>query len=132
MTNYSNEVWNQLQQFYKDKFDTEPELVEIASVIEVLRLCASGTATWKIAKFLGLELGEVENVLDKYLGLDGWVFDLNYNPLRIYKNLEEKNLENYTDFIARCGLLQDAVVEQTYKAAELVYSLERLIDENWI
>lgn len=127
-----NELWDEIKEFYKNRFGIEPELVEIMSDLNILRLCAGGTPTWRIAKVLGLELEEVEHTLENRLEMSGWIFDISFSPLRIYKELENKNLDDFKKEVAKYASEDDVVLERMFLASEVVTKLERMLDDEWV
>ena len=106
------ETWNQVKQFYKDKFDLEPNMVELATNFDILKMCATGASNKTIADFLEIDEELVSAVIDKYLEFSGWEFDLPTNPMKLYNAGE-------VEFTAKNICEQFSV-------------LERLLNEKWI
>jgi hypothetical protein len=126
--------WDRVKQFYKDKFNIEPALVDIMSEIDVLKLCATGSSNKSISKFLDLDEEFVSETISKRLGLNGWVADLPFNPFRMYKSLGAPyDLESFRNIvIISYGYQSDLEINKMYNAAGIVVNLEKLLDEQWI
>lgn len=112
--NKQQELWTQILQFYKDKFNLEPDMVDLATNFDILKMCATGASNKTIADFLNIDEELVTNTIDKYLGFTGWEEDLKYNPYKIYTGIAEE----FSEF------------EFTLVNAVLV--LERMLDEKWV
>jgi hypothetical protein len=131
MTNSQQSVWDEVKQYYYEKFGTAPELVDIAAVFDILRLCASGSSNDSIEAFFGES--NLEELFDVYLGFTGWVSDLPFSPLQLYNSLDDKSLQNFrNEYITRYGYDNDKLIINMHNAAGLVSNLERLLDEKWI
>lgn len=128
-----SEVWKQVQQFYIDKFGATPELIEIATDFDILKMSASGSGNDKISEFLSVEEEVVASIIDMHFGFGGWKHDLEFSPLRVYKGLDTKDLESYRDvIIIQYGYQFTKKLDNMYRAAALVEKLERLLDEKWL
>lgn len=142
MTNniQQQELWEQIQQYYLDKFGIEPNLVDVMSDIDTLRLCATGSANKSIATFLGLpqegdvyQYQPIGNLLDKYFGFRGWQEDLHLNPLQYYRSLNSPDMEKFKYYVVlRYGIIDSLVIVHMYNASAIVDKLERLLDEKWV
>lgn len=128
-----HEVWNEVRDYYYKRFGIAPELVDIAPVLDILRLCASGSSNKSIAVFLGeTEMG-ISEVIDAYLGFMGWEIDLSFSPLKLYKQLNNPDEETFkNNVVLKHKYLITHDLERMYKAAAMVEKLERLFDEKWI
>ena len=83
--NESKEDYDAVKKFYIEKFNLDPELVDLNSNYSILLMCASGAGNSSIAKFLNIPEGSVELVLNEVFGFVGWKEDLEINPYKIYK-----------------------------------------------
>lgn len=108
-------VWDEIKQFYRDKFDIEPEIVDLFCDFSVLLLCVSGSSNKSISEFLDIDIDEVENVNQKYFGFGGWIKDLPINPIRLYK---EGKVGDAGEFITMI--------------CERFIELEKVLNDNWI
>ena len=131
MTN--NETWEEVKSFYRERFGTAPELVELAPILDLLRLCASGSSNKSIAKFFGETEEGLMELFDAHLGFMGWSIDLSFSPLKIYKELNFPDEDKFKHtVILRYNYLITHDLERMYESARLVERLERLFDEKWI
>lgn len=131
------ELWNQVKNYYHDKFGVEPALVDLMADYDILRLCASGSGNNRISEFLSMDLCDVEFILDRYLGFKGWTNNLIFSPLKVYSELKDKTYENFVDTIVKTkdddfAWNLNGELDHAYNSAIIVYNLERLIDEKWI
>lgn len=109
-----SEVWENVKRFYKEKFDIEPEIVDLYCDYSVLLMCATGASNQSIANFLGMERKEVAAIVNKYFDIFyGWGEDLSTNPLKMYRDGE---LIDYLEL----------------KVCEKFVELEKLLDEKWV
>jgi hypothetical protein len=128
-----SKVWNEVKDYYREKFGISPDLVDIAAVYDILNMCASGSGTPQIANFLDMEPELISHILEIHFGFTGWSSDQPFSPLAYYKKLEEKTLENFRNsVITSFGYTEDSIIKNMYTAAGLVLNLERLLDEKWI
>ena len=109
------ELWDNVKGFYKEKFDIEPEIVELFCDFSVLLLCASGSGNLSIANILDMDLDEVKLIIHSYLEFDGWEKDLEYNPLKLYKD----NILFIYD-------------KDVFQVCAKFLKLEKLLNDNWI
>lgn len=127
------ELWEQVNKFYMDKFGATPELIEIATNIDLLQMCARGASNEKIAEILELDEEVVSYIIDKYLGFMGWKTDLSFNPIKLYKELGSPEIAAFVEeVILRHGHLMNYDLKNIYMAAFMTDNLERLLDEKWI
>ncbi len=128
-----NEVWEEVRKFYIEKFGISPELVDIAPILDLLRLCASGSSNKSIAKFFDETEEGLMELFDAHLGFMGWDIDMKFSPLKLYKELDDKSLESFKDaVVTKYGYHHPWFIERLYKTASFVDKLERLFDEKWI
>lgn len=126
-------LWEQVKTFYKDKFGSSPELVDIAADYDILKMYAAGSGILSIANFLDLSNQLVTDVITRNFGFYGMDEDLNLNPLKIYKELDTKDLESFKNIIVtNYGYYPDKILDNMWTAASLVSSLERLLNDHWI
>ena len=131
--NSEHEVWEEVKSFYREKFGTAPELVEIAPILDFLRLCASGAGNESIAKFFNESEQMLMEIFDAYLGFMGWREDLHFSPLKYYKDWNLPTIEEFKDQMAmRFGNTPNNDIAHMYESARIVEKLERLFDEKWI
>lgn len=125
------ELWEYLKEFYKEKFGIEPNLVDVMSNIDILKLCATGASNGSISKTLDIDVEDIADVLDKYFAFRGWLSDLESNPLLVYKSKDFETLEEYKNFLFSTYGTFDGI-EEMYNSVVVTTMLERLLDENWI
>lgn len=127
-----DKAWEEIKTFYREKFGTAPELVELAPVVDLLRLCASGSSNKSIAKFFGeTETGLME-LFDAHLGFMGWENDLPFSPLKLYKEMGLPAQQEFADAVMLRGFKWSMDIDKMYMSVKLVERLERLFDETWI
>jgi len=128
-----SELWESVKQFYQEKFGIAPELVDVMADFYVLKLCATGASNSSIAHFLDMEVEIVGEIIDRNFGFTGWDNNLDFNPLRLYKSMNEVSKELFRDrVIEDYKYVEDAIITRMFDASALVNNLERLLDENWI
>lgn len=128
-----NDVWEEIKTFYREKFGTAPELVELAPVLDLLRLCASGSSNKSIAKFFNESETGLMELFDAHLGFMGWKQDLSFSPLKLYKELDLPDGQKFVDeVILRHGYKINMDLKNMYESARLVERLERMFNEKWI
>lgn len=126
-------LWDTVKSFYKEKFGITPELIEVASVFDLLKMCASGSNNKSIAKFLDETEMRVAEILDAYFGFMGWSRDLEFSPLKEYKELSSKNINEFRDkIVTKYGYTDNVFIRQMFNSSEIVEKLERLLNEQWV
>jgi hypothetical protein len=131
----NDDTWNQVKDFYTQKFGTSPELVDIAPVLDLLRLCASGSSNKTIAKFYGESEESLMEIFDAYFGFMGWEKDLSFSPLALYKELKSPDQSTFTDVVIQrydVNTSLSRMFVKMYESSVMVEKLERLFDEKWI
>lgn len=127
------DTWSNIKEFYTKRFGISPELVDIMSVFDILKLCASGSSNIAISKFLGETEESIMEINDAYLGFMGWKMDLDFSPLKFYKELNNPMEKEFVDsVIQKYGYKLNADLHHMYESASIVERLEKLIDEKWI
>jgi hypothetical protein len=111
------DLWDNVKGFYKEKFDIEPEIVELFCDFSVLLLCVSGSSNKSIANFLDMDIEEVRNINKKYIGFFGFDEDLPINPIRQYREDKLSYWDRNYDLLRICGRFEE---------------LEKLLNDNWI
>ena len=128
-----NSIWEEIKTFYREKFGTAPEMVDVAADFDILKLSASGSGNKQISEFLDCDTDLVGNIIESHFGFRGWISDLGFSPLKIYKGLDTKDLESFRNtVIISYGYFPNAMVEGMHSASGLVEKLERLLDDKWI
>lgn len=124
-----------MKEFYKTKFNFEPNLVELVVNLDIIIMCSRGASNNSISKFLKLQDYDfsVYDILDKYLGFGGWKEDLPFNPKRIYDGLDTKDNESFVNIVVvQYGFTDRDIIDKAYSVALLATRLEKLTDEKWI
>jgi hypothetical protein len=124
-----SEVWLEIRKFYKDEFGIEEALVDVMGDIQILKLCATGASNEAISLFLDIGLTQVMETIMIHVGFSGWDNNLPFNPLLLYKYtmIDRPEIRE----MKHLGL-SDEILARAYTVAELVYKLERILDEKWI
>jgi hypothetical protein len=129
----TDKLWNDVKDFYNSRFGIAPELVDIAPVLDLLRLCASGSSNKTIAKFFNESEEGLIKLFDAYLGFMGWEKDLSFSPLQLYKGMGCPTGDLFTnEVIQKFGYKLNMDLARMYESARIVEKLERLFDEKWI
>jgi len=76
--------WEAVKQFYTEKFNIDPELVDLNSNYTILLMCASGASNKTISSFLDIPEHSIELILNEVFGFTGWFQDLDINPYKTY------------------------------------------------
>lgn len=127
------ELYNQIKQFYKEKFGIDAELVDIVSVFDILKLCASGASNKSISCFLDESEILISQIVDAYLGFNGWKEDLFFSPLKLYKDLESPEEVDFVNKVVEIyGYKWNMDLHRMYESARLAEDMEKLLDEKWV
>lgn len=108
-----NDVWEEVKKFYKDKFNIEPDLVNLMSNLEILVLCVNGFSNSSISEFLGIDEQIVSSAIKEYFNFDGFLEDLEFSPLYRYRK-------------------GDNLPENIKELCEIYTMLLKVLDERWI
>lgn len=84
--NKTKEDYEAVKEFYVEKFNLDPELVDLNSNYVILLMCASGASNESISKFLDIPEHSIELVLNEVFGFEGREKDLDSNPYKVYCN----------------------------------------------
>jgi hypothetical protein len=127
----NDDTWDQVKDFYIQKFGISPELVDIAPVLDLLRLCASGSSNKTIAIFYGESEEGLCEIFDAYFGFMGWESSLSFSPLQLFKRMGCPSYDLFCDAVVQqFGYKTD--IKNMYESARITEQLERLFDEKWI
>lgn len=126
-------LWETVKSFYNEKFGASPELVDIASVFDILKMCAAGASNGVISTFLNEHEQSVMETVDAYLGHMGWEVNLIFNPKRIYDGLDTKDIESFRDVVVtNYGFHHPKLIDDAYNTCVIVSKLERILNESWV
>lgn len=100
--NQINKIFDDIKEFYKTTFGLSEEMVELVSDYDVVLLCCSGASNKYISEYLDIPLEDVEKILTRRIGFEGWVLDLHSNPYAIYLkvNGDEEKFKGSFDSMA--------------------------------
>jgi hypothetical protein len=131
------QVWKEVQEFYKIKFGYEASLLDAFIDYDILKMCVGGASTQTICKFLGIQEDKVytpvTNAIDRHFGFQGWNTDLEFSPINVYRNLETKDEESFADYVTiHYGNLMNVDIHNMYKACVVFIELEKLLNEKWV
>lgn len=118
--------WGQLKNFYKEKFGTNEELVELVANSTILLFCATGASNKTIGRFFDLEEKDVIFVVENNFGFPGWFSDLSINPYKIYLKVDG-NREKFYE-----SLPSPNMQKLLYDICESMNTIEKRIDNEWI
>lgn len=125
-----------LKQLYKEKFDIDEALVDLMADRDILHLTASGSSSISISRFLNIDLDEVKKVNKDFYGFNGWDIDLDLNPFSIFSTLAKIKVYDYITFQQEILLLspyfKEGEVEKLYEVCIKFYTIEKLLEEEWI
>jgi hypothetical protein len=128
-----SKVWEEVKSFYRERFGFAPELVDIAPILDLLRLCASGSSITSIAAFFNEPEQQLMTLFDTYLGFMGWKEDLSFSPLKLYKDMNSPDRDSFVDAVIQSqGYKLNMDFAKMYESVRIVERLERLFDETWI
>ena len=136
----SNVSWNDVKDFYKDKFGIDGWVVELYANLDILLLCASGASNESISKFTDIPEEEVRKVIRNTFGFEGWVEDLPLNPYKVYCEMLDmypKGLE--TRFISETSSTlipyQERIKIDKFKAYHICKTMKEIEDkikDEWV
>lgn len=118
-----------VKQFYIDKFNLDPDLVDLTSNYSILLMCASGAGNKSIAKFLDIPEGSVELVLNEVFGFTGWKEDLDINPYKIYKEFHGDR-DKWNDVLWSQG--RTIVLDSVFNVCETMERIDKRMEDEWV
>lgn len=107
-------LWKQIEEFYKNKFGITPEVTNLMSKIDILRLCVNGASNKQISSFLDVDTETIVAVLRDTLGFNGFLEEPEYSPIKMYEK----------------GLLDPNSTD--YSICKKYEELEGILDEKWV
>lgn len=122
-----SDSWEYIRQFYMQKFDIDPLLVDVVSDFEILKLFTTGASNKSISTSLNLSEVVVSDTLSRYFRYGGWKEDLYRNPLSLYRKYRE-----YKDFKRELNLDDDELNRIAYDSCSVLEEIEGIINENWV
>lgn len=122
-----DKTWEEIRLFYLQRFDIDPELVDIVADMEILKLCVSGASNDHIADSLELSTVHVSDTIQRYFHFPGWRVDLDINPLSLYR----KN-SDYVQMSRSISNLSPEEIRICHGVCSIYDELEALINEHWV
>ncbi len=106
------ENWKELSKYIAEKLHTTPLIVDLIAVYDILELSASGFSNASISRRLDMDIEYVKDAIVSYLGFDGYIEDLMFNPYSVFSRSV-----SYEDFLQELHILQlplDNITEICY------------------
>jgi hypothetical protein len=128
--------FEEIKEFYLERFNIPGELVDILSVSDILLMSVSGACNESIADTLEVDVDFVKEVLTTMYDFEGWNTDLTVNPYRIYSGLRvgvDLNLEEFSRIVGeRDETLDENNLRRLFSMCDIYNKLENRIDSEWI
>jgi len=120
--------WAETRKLLSVAKDMPEHVVDYMATIEVIKQCAHGLGTMRIAYFNDLELEQVEDILFQFVGFKGWLLDLDINPWSIYET-SRGNYEFYEMKILSLTKLVDyVIIRLSYNVCKTYQRIQEEID----
>jgi len=77
--------YDKIKKFYVDKLNFSEELVEYLANEELILTCVEGRSNSYLSNKYNASVENIVEMLQKYLGFNGWERDLDFNPFDIFE-----------------------------------------------
>ena len=124
-----------LRILYKEQYNIDEVMVELMSDRDILHLTASGTSNKSISTFLNIDADEIARVNKIFYGFDGWIVDLDINPMTVYSNMTKLGYFDYETFRNELDLLspyyEEDQIKLIFEVCSKFKTIEKLLEEEW-
>jgi hypothetical protein len=121
-----NERWIEIRKILSNAKGIPEHVVDYLATINVIRMCAHGLSTTKIAYFNDLSVEQVENILFQFIGFKGWLLDLDLNPWSVFET-SRGNYEFYDmKILSLTNLVDCDIIRLSYRVCK---AYERIKEE---
>lgn len=128
----SDNRWDDVVKFYEEKFNVTPDLVELATDFDVLKMCAAGSSTGEISEFLNISYHDVETILLANYGFRGWEYPLKVNPVKLYEVIEDKSFNTFAEYVTDVAQYEEDQINTMWLSAKAFKGFQELLDEKWV
>ena len=88
MKNSPKNLWEMFKEYAFMVTGIPVNITEYKAIQPILKRCLFGYNNGKIAKYLGMRVEYVQDVLIEYMGFRGWKSPLDFNPLALYNTAD--------------------------------------------
>ena len=131
--------WEVIKRFYMDSFGIPGDLVDLLADSDILTMCASGSSNDSISKMFDIDELDVKAVISAIFKFDGWTYDLEINPLRIYEGLETDTFlggyllfNKFKTWIPPYTSYSSDEIKTMFRICKLYKSIDLRIEKEWI
>ncbi len=129
--------WNIIREFYSKNFNIPEDLVDLVASNDIILMCVSGSSNSSISRILDIDEDSIKDILSTVLDFNGWEYDLQLNPYRVFNDLANKGKTLFQPFqeelISSFGpLLVDEDIKTMFRICRIYSKLELLLDREWV
>ncbi len=120
--------WIETRRLLSDIKDIPERVIDYIATVNVIKQCAYGLGTMRIAYFNDLELEQVESILFQFVGFNGWLLDLDLNPWQIYQTAQG-NYELYEmKILSLTNLVDYDIIHLSYNTCKKYEMIQEEIE----
>lgn len=131
--------WNEIKEFYKERFGINPEIVDLMASNDVLLMSVSGSSNKSISTLLDIDESYVKDILSTVLDFEGWDTDLSISPYLIYERLSNATSKSgyplFREFTEEISVIHDFdsvdSLKTMFRICRIYDKISELIDKEW-
>lgn len=121
-------VWDLIKDFYKTKFGIPRKIIDLISVIEILKLSVQGYSNEKIARYSEDGIQYIIDVLAEFLDFTGWDSDLDFSPIALYN--KSKDFIRYQQEVKMISAItNESVINISYHICVTYFKYRKAIEK---
>jgi hypothetical protein len=116
-----SKLWKCVLKMYEEVLGIPPEITELLSVIDILDKCVQGLSNTTIARYTDTSPEYISRTLEKYLGFQGFLPDLDFSAIGVYNRVSNKE-----EFLLEAEMVSPFTsdIETIYEACKKYSELE--------
>ena len=125
-----NKLWEEILKIYKEKFNIEPEVVDMVACSEILRQSCEGLSNETIKILTEYEPDYIRDILKLYFHFEGFESDLDFSPIGTYDHVDGDTYE----FLLKVNLLNKSKIstENLYEICKRYSQIRKEIENKYV
>jgi hypothetical protein len=121
-------LWDFIKYLYKKHFNIPGDVIEYYSLEPILKRSITGYSNTRLAYSYNITSQDIKNILNKYMGFDGWNNDLDVNPLAIYNRYCGNYLLFTQEIKMVSTLMDDFSIDLSFVLCKRFVAIQRMIE----
>jgi hypothetical protein len=124
--------WDLILSLYFTHHKLNPAIVNLVAVEPIIKCCVMGDCNFKIARAYKISQKEVEKILVSYINFFGWEYDLDFNPLALYKRVEGDFLKYCEEINLISAVTKSKIIYMSFNICRHYFMLRKVIDKHYV